>query len=71
MRDATLTDSEPLFMQMKCENGQPPRVCPISRLSSSARRFWLNAGVMTLAMTQERDIAFSTVSGACPRPSMP
>ena len=63
MRKLTVTDSEPLFIQMNLVNGHEPRVWPSSRSRRSANRFWLNDGVMTFAITQFPDIAAMTPSG--------
>ena len=69
---ATVTDSDPEFMQMNRSNGQPPsRVCPISFRSRSPRRFCDMLGVITFAMTQGSTMVSSTSVGACPIPSIP
>ena len=71
-RAATVTDSLPLFMQMKRAKGQPSsRECPSSLRRAWVKACWAKLGVMTLAMTCGSAMAASTSVGLWPCPSMP
>ncbi len=70
-RQVNVTASDPLLRNTNLSNGHAPRLRPISRVSRSVSRYWLNDGVMTLAMTCGSRIASSTAAGAWPSPSIP